>query len=102
MAYGSASTSCTQYYQLAKFIEPLCPLWLSRLSFFQGDALYSYTVITVDASEKFGAIHHRMPAILDCQEAIIHVARSTHSNLTGIIMYNVWQLAIAISSVIVM
>ncbi|XP_030425472.1 abasic site processing protein HMCES isoform X3 [Gopherus evgoodei] len=35
-----------------------------------GDALYTYTIITVDASKGLSAIHNRMPAILDGDEAI--------------------------------
>ncbi|KAM9325347.1 abasic site processing protein HMCES [Gastrophryne carolinensis] len=35
-----------------------------------GDPLYSYTVITVDASKAMNGIHDRMPAILDGDEAI--------------------------------
>ncbi|XP_006130943.1 abasic site processing protein HMCES isoform X1 [Pelodiscus sinensis] len=35
-----------------------------------GDALYTYTIITVDASKSLSAIHNRMPAILDGDEAI--------------------------------
>ncbi|KAM8799650.1 abasic site processing protein HMCES [Eudromia elegans] len=35
-----------------------------------GDALYTYTIITVDASEGVSSIHHRMPAILDGEEAV--------------------------------
>ncbi|XP_060095690.1 abasic site processing protein HMCES [Heteronotia binoei] len=35
-----------------------------------GEALYSYTIITVEASKSVNSIHHRMPAILDGDEAI--------------------------------
>ncbi|XP_062441756.1 abasic site processing protein HMCES isoform X1 [Rhea pennata] len=35
-----------------------------------GDTLYTYTIITVDASKDVSFIHHRMPAILDGEEAI--------------------------------
>ncbi|XP_020653746.1 abasic site processing protein HMCES [Pogona vitticeps] len=35
-----------------------------------GEALYSYTIITVDAAKGVSSIHHRMPAILDGDEAI--------------------------------
>ncbi|XP_038267357.1 abasic site processing protein HMCES isoform X2 [Dermochelys coriacea] len=35
-----------------------------------GDALYTYTIITVDASKGLSDIHNRMPAILDGDEAI--------------------------------
>ncbi|XP_025931295.1 abasic site processing protein HMCES isoform X2 [Apteryx mantelli] len=35
-----------------------------------GDMLYTYTIITVDASKDVSFIHHRMPAILDGEEAI--------------------------------
>ncbi|XP_061474333.1 abasic site processing protein HMCES isoform X2 [Rhineura floridana] len=35
-----------------------------------GEALYSYTIITVNASESLSSIHHRMPAILDGDEAV--------------------------------
>ncbi|XP_066473843.1 abasic site processing protein HMCES [Tiliqua scincoides] len=35
-----------------------------------GEMLYSYTIITVDASKGVSSIHHRMPAILDGDEAI--------------------------------
>uniref|UniRef100_A0A8C6Z5K7 Abasic site processing protein HMCES n=1 Tax=Nothoprocta perdicaria TaxID=30464 RepID=A0A8C6Z5K7_NOTPE len=35
-----------------------------------GDALYTYTIITVDASKDVSFIHHRMPAILDGEEAV--------------------------------
>nr|XP_047928078.1 abasic site processing protein HMCES [Anser cygnoides] len=35
-----------------------------------GEALYTYTIITVDASKDLSFIHHRMPAILDGEEAI--------------------------------
>ncbi|XP_057562406.1 abasic site processing protein HMCES isoform X3 [Hippopotamus amphibius kiboko] len=35
-----------------------------------GDCLYSYTVITVDACRGLNNIHHRMPAILDGEEAV--------------------------------
>ncbi|XP_012511472.1 PREDICTED: embryonic stem cell-specific 5-hydroxymethylcytosine-binding protein [Propithecus coquereli] len=35
-----------------------------------GDVLYSYTIITVDACERLRDIHHRMPAILDGEEAV--------------------------------
>ena len=35
-----------------------------------GEPLYTYTIITVDASEDVSFIHHRMPAILDGDEAI--------------------------------
>lgn len=35
-----------------------------------GEALYTYTIITVDASKDLSFIHHRMPAILDGDEAI--------------------------------
>ncbi|KFV78452.1 UPF0361 protein C3orf37, partial [Struthio camelus australis] len=33
-----------------------------------GDVLYTYTIITVDASKDVSFIHHRMPAILDGEE----------------------------------
>ena len=32
--------------------------------------MFTYTMITVDATEAFGQIHHRMPAILDDEEAV--------------------------------
>ncbi|XP_054834669.1 abasic site processing protein HMCES [Eublepharis macularius] len=35
-----------------------------------GEALYSYTIITVNASESVSFIHNRMPAILDGEEAV--------------------------------
>lgn len=35
-----------------------------------GEMLYTYTIITVDASKDVSFIHHRMPAILDGDEAI--------------------------------
>ncbi|XP_077677914.1 abasic site processing protein HMCES isoform X2 [Eretmochelys imbricata] len=35
-----------------------------------GDALYTYTIITVDASKGLSDIHNRMPAILDGDEAV--------------------------------
>uniref|UniRef100_G1RWQ8 Abasic site processing protein HMCES n=1 Tax=Nomascus leucogenys TaxID=61853 RepID=G1RWQ8_NOMLE len=35
-----------------------------------GDVLYSYTIITVDSCKGLSDIHHRMPAILDGEEAI--------------------------------
>ncbi|XP_053156436.1 abasic site processing protein HMCES isoform X2 [Hemicordylus capensis] len=35
-----------------------------------GETLYSYTIITVDASKSISSIHHRMPAILDGDEAV--------------------------------
>uniref|UniRef100_A0A8D0L3A9 Abasic site processing protein HMCES n=1 Tax=Sphenodon punctatus TaxID=8508 RepID=A0A8D0L3A9_SPHPU len=35
-----------------------------------GEALYTYTVITVDASKALSSIHNRMPAILDGDEAV--------------------------------
>nr|XP_016847126.1 PREDICTED: embryonic stem cell-specific 5-hydroxymethylcytosine-binding protein [Anolis carolinensis] len=35
-----------------------------------GETLYSYTVITVDASKTVSSIHNRMPAILDGDDAI--------------------------------
>ncbi|XP_065543597.1 abasic site processing protein HMCES isoform X1 [Lathamus discolor] len=35
-----------------------------------GEALYTYTIITVDASKDLSFIHHRMPAILDGDDAI--------------------------------
>ncbi|KAJ7316887.1 hypothetical protein JRQ81_003049 [Phrynocephalus forsythii] len=35
-----------------------------------GEVLYSYTIITVDASKGVSSIHHRMPAILDGDEAV--------------------------------
>ncbi|KAL2807120.1 abasic site processing protein HMCES isoform a [Daubentonia madagascariensis] len=35
-----------------------------------GDALYSYTIITVDSCKGLSDIHHRMPAILDGEEAV--------------------------------
>ncbi|XP_069353802.1 abasic site processing protein HMCES isoform X3 [Eulemur rufifrons] len=35
-----------------------------------GDVLYSYTVITVDSCKRLSDIHHRMPAILDGEEAV--------------------------------
>ncbi|XP_063486311.1 abasic site processing protein HMCES isoform X3 [Symphalangus syndactylus] len=35
-----------------------------------GDILYSYTIITVDSCKGLSDIHHRMPAILDGEEAI--------------------------------
>uniref|UniRef100_A0A8C9EHS7 Abasic site processing protein HMCES n=1 Tax=Pavo cristatus TaxID=9049 RepID=A0A8C9EHS7_PAVCR len=35
-----------------------------------GEPLYTYTIITVDASKDVSFIHHRMPAILDGDEAI--------------------------------
>ncbi|KAM6470393.1 abasic site processing protein HMCES isoform 1-T2 [Liasis olivaceus] len=34
------------------------------------EALYSYSIITVNASESIRSIHHRMPAILDGDEAV--------------------------------
>ncbi|XP_015270231.1 PREDICTED: embryonic stem cell-specific 5-hydroxymethylcytosine-binding protein [Gekko japonicus] len=34
------------------------------------EALYSYTIITVEASKSVSSIHHRMPAILDGDEAV--------------------------------
>ncbi|XP_042310006.1 abasic site processing protein HMCES isoform X2 [Sceloporus undulatus] len=35
-----------------------------------GEALYSYTIITVNASNAVSAIHNRMPAILDGDDAV--------------------------------
>nr|XP_056715673.1 abasic site processing protein HMCES [Euleptes europaea] len=35
-----------------------------------GEALYSYTIITVEASKSVSSIHQRMPAILDGDEAV--------------------------------
>lgn len=35
-----------------------------------GDLLYSYTIITVDSCRNLHDIHHRMPAILDGEEAV--------------------------------
>ncbi|PNI32001.1 HMCES isoform 7, partial [Pan troglodytes] len=35
-----------------------------------GDVLYSYTIITVDSCKGLSDIHHRMPAILDGEEAV--------------------------------
>ncbi|KAM9592219.1 abasic site processing protein HMCES isoform 1-T1 [Trichechus inunguis] len=35
-----------------------------------GDILYSYTIITVDSCKGLNDIHHRMPAILDGDEAV--------------------------------
>uniref|UniRef100_UPI00398EADB1 abasic site processing protein HMCES n=1 Tax=Pristiophorus japonicus TaxID=55135 RepID=UPI00398EADB1 len=35
-----------------------------------GEALYTYTVITVDASKAMDCIHDRMPAILDGEDAV--------------------------------
>ncbi|XP_036595148.1 abasic site processing protein HMCES isoform X2 [Trichosurus vulpecula] len=35
-----------------------------------GEPLYSYTVITVDSCKALSDIHHRMPALLDGEEAI--------------------------------
>ncbi|XP_028574994.2 abasic site processing protein HMCES [Podarcis muralis] len=35
-----------------------------------GETLYSYTIITVNASKDLSSIHHRMPAVLDGDEAI--------------------------------
>lgn len=35
-----------------------------------GDLLYSYTIITVDSCTSLHDIHHRMPAILDGEEAV--------------------------------
>ncbi|XP_066208601.1 abasic site processing protein HMCES [Saccopteryx leptura] len=35
-----------------------------------GDCLYSYTIITVDSCKSLNNIHHRMPAILDGEEAV--------------------------------
>ncbi|XP_077181537.1 abasic site processing protein HMCES [Paroedura picta] len=35
-----------------------------------GEVLYSYTIITVEASKSVSSIHHRMPAILDGDEAV--------------------------------
>uniref|UniRef100_A0A667ZBG9 Abasic site processing protein HMCES n=1 Tax=Myripristis murdjan TaxID=586833 RepID=A0A667ZBG9_9TELE len=35
-----------------------------------GDPLYSYSIITVDASPNLEGIHHRMPAILDGEEEV--------------------------------
>ncbi|XP_067908452.1 abasic site processing protein HMCES isoform X1 [Heterodontus francisci] len=35
-----------------------------------GEALYTYTIITVDASKAMNWIHDRMPAILDGEEAV--------------------------------
>uniref|UniRef100_A0A8C9DLC6 Abasic site processing protein HMCES n=1 Tax=Prolemur simus TaxID=1328070 RepID=A0A8C9DLC6_PROSS len=35
-----------------------------------GEVLYSYTIITVDACKRLSDIHHRMPAILDGDEAV--------------------------------
>ncbi|XP_062977418.1 abasic site processing protein HMCES [Elgaria multicarinata webbii] len=35
-----------------------------------GEPLYSFTIITVDASKGVSSIHHRMPAILDGDEAV--------------------------------
>ncbi|XP_063093887.1 abasic site processing protein HMCES isoform X3 [Cavia porcellus] len=35
-----------------------------------GDLLYSYTIITVDSCKSLHDIHHRMPAILDGEEAV--------------------------------
>ncbi|XP_006901433.1 PREDICTED: embryonic stem cell-specific 5-hydroxymethylcytosine-binding protein [Elephantulus edwardii] len=35
-----------------------------------GDVLYSYTIITVDSCKGLNDIHHRMPAILDGDEAV--------------------------------
>ena len=36
----------------------------------QGEPLYTYTIITVEAHDGLAHIHHRMPAILDGDEAI--------------------------------
>ncbi|XP_016052827.1 PREDICTED: embryonic stem cell-specific 5-hydroxymethylcytosine-binding protein [Miniopterus natalensis] len=35
-----------------------------------GDCLYSYSIITVDSCKGLNDIHHRMPAILDGEEAV--------------------------------
>ncbi|XP_038596520.1 abasic site processing protein HMCES [Tachyglossus aculeatus] len=35
-----------------------------------GDLLYTYTIITVNACKGLNSIHHRMPAILDGEEAV--------------------------------
>ncbi|XP_063094033.1 abasic site processing protein HMCES-like isoform X2 [Cavia porcellus] len=35
-----------------------------------GDLLYSYTIITMDSCKSLHDIHHRMPAILDGEEAV--------------------------------
>ncbi|KAM5218939.1 abasic site processing protein HMCES isoform 3-T12 [Hipposideros larvatus] len=35
-----------------------------------GDSLYSFTIITVDSCKGLNDIHHRMPAILDGEEAV--------------------------------
>ncbi|XP_012860006.2 abasic site processing protein HMCES [Echinops telfairi] len=35
-----------------------------------GDTLYSYTIITVDSCKGLNDIHHRMPALLDGDEAV--------------------------------
>ncbi|XP_021104472.1 embryonic stem cell-specific 5-hydroxymethylcytosine-binding protein, partial [Heterocephalus glaber] len=35
-----------------------------------GDLLYSYTIITVDSCKSLHDVHHRMPAILDGEEAV--------------------------------
>uniref|UniRef100_A0A8D1M8P5 Abasic site processing protein HMCES n=1 Tax=Sus scrofa TaxID=9823 RepID=A0A8D1M8P5_PIG len=35
-----------------------------------GDCLYSYTIITVESCQGLNDIHHRMPAILDGEEAV--------------------------------
>ena len=47
----------------------------------QDEPLFTYTVITVDAHPDFNHIHHRMPAILDGDEAIrmwLDPSLSTH------------------------
>ncbi|XP_053454414.1 abasic site processing protein HMCES isoform X2 [Nycticebus coucang] len=36
----------------------------------EGNVLYSYTIITVDSCKGLSDIHHRMPAILDGEEAV--------------------------------
>ncbi len=35
-----------------------------------GETLYSYTIITVDSCKALSDIHHRMPALLDSEEAV--------------------------------
>ncbi|XP_045390137.1 abasic site processing protein HMCES [Lemur catta] len=35
-----------------------------------GEVLYSYTILTVDSCKRLSDIHHRMPAILDGDEAV--------------------------------
>jgi putative SOS response-associated peptidase YedK len=40
---------------------------------FQGEVIYSYSVITLDSNDTLSWLHHRMPAILEGEQIAVSI-----------------------------